>query len=173
VATAETEPVVFTRNGCVTLTKKVNGKTVHSPGSNFWIAPDGWHVEGDFQWEKHVGHPWRQVIIDKCAPGMAKSLGREFKLNREELIAWDRRKWSVMWGLLQQKLYYPEFVLWLMSTQEQKIVEINWWHDNYWGDCQCIKCFRQGSNNHLGQQLMRIREQIQKGEIKVNAEVAA
>lgn len=171
MATAEAESLVFTSGGVVTLTKKIDGETVHSPGSNFWIAPDNWHVEGQFQAEKHEGHPWRQVVIRSCGPGMAKRLGRQYELTREERFAWDRRKWSIMWGLLHQKVYYPEFVLWLMSTQDQKIVEINWWHDNYWGDCHCIKCFRKGDNNHLGKMLVRIREKIKSGEIKTTLEI--
>lgn len=168
--TVEEAPKIFTRNGCVTLTVQDNKrdtsfkKAVHSEGSNFWIAPDGWHVEGTFQAAKHEGHPWRQLILNKMSPGQSKRFGRLWELSREELLAWDRRKWYVMSELISLKLYYPEFCRWLAATGTMKIVEFNWWHDNYWGDCQCIKCFRKGANNHLGQILMKQREQLMGGD---------
>jgi len=161
----EAEPVVFTRNGCVTLTKKQGKRTVHSVGSNFWIAPDGVHVEGPFQAEKHEGHPWRQAILRQIGlkPAAAKALGREWILTREELLAWDRRKWYVMRGLIADKIYYEEFCVWLAATGTMKIVEFNWWHDNYWGNCECIRCHKTG-NNHLGQILMNEREKLIKSD---------
>jgi len=155
------EPLVFKSSGVVTLTKKINGRTVHSPGSNFWIADDNCHVEGLFQAEKHDGYPWRQVILRAPGidPGVAKRLGRGWTLTRDELFAWDRRKWYMMRNLIAQKTYYAEFCVWLAATGTTKIVEINWWHDNYWGSCKCVKCFRSG-NNHLGQILMKEREKL-------------
>jgi predicted NAD-dependent protein-ADP-ribosyltransferase YbiA (DUF1768 family) len=39
------------------------------------------------------------------------------------------------------------------------MVEDNWWHDNYWGDCHCFQCFRIGINM-LGQIWMQVREEI-------------
>lgn len=160
----ENEPVVFTRNGCVTLTKKVKGYTKHSEGSNFWIAPDGVHVEGLLQAEKHDGHPWRQLILRQIGlkPAAAKALGRKWTLTNDELLAWDRRKWYMMRHLIAEKIYYEDFCRWLAATGTMKIVEFNWWHDNYWGTCECIKCHRAG-NNHLGQILMKERERVMTG----------
>lgn len=154
--------MVLTSSGVVTLAKKINGKLVHSPGSNFWVAPDGWHVEGQFQAEKHEGHPWRQRILRdlELRPWPARKLGRDWELSKEERLAWDRHKLDVMRSLLHEKLFYEDFVIWLAATGEYKIVEINWWHDRYWGQCQCIKCFRQGDNNHLGKLLMALREKV-------------
>lgn len=157
----EREPLVFTSDGVVTLTKKINGRTVHSPGSNFWIGDDGGHVEGLFQAEKHEGHPWRQVILRAPGidPGAAKKLGRVWKLSNDELHAWDRRKWYIMRRLVYEKTYYADFCVWLAATGTTKIVEINWWHDNLWGSCKCVKCYRSG-NNRLGQILMNEREKL-------------
>lgn len=155
----EEEPTVFLSSGVVTLTKKINGKTVHSPGSNFWVPDDGQHVEGLFQADKHEGHPWRVVVLrsKEISPNTAKKLGRGWELSRDELFAWDRRKWYTMRHLISDKLYYPEFCMWLAATGSRKIKEINWWHDNQWGSCQCIKCHQSG-NNHLGEILMKQRE---------------
>lgn len=135
-------------------------KTVHSEGSNFWIAPDGWHVEGQFQAAKHGAYPWRHLILRKMTPGASKRYGRLWELSKEELREWDRQKWYVMSRLIYEKLYYCEFCVWLAATGSFKIVEFNWWHDNYWGDCQCIKCFRKGANNNLGKILMKTREKL-------------
>ena len=48
-----------------------NVKTIHKWNlffSNFYVEPDGTHVEGEFQAEKHFGHPIRQHIIRKSTP---------------------------------------------------------------------------------------------------------
>src|SRR4051812_27701478 len=70
------------------LTWKENGKTVHSPGSNFWTTEDGFNVEVQFQAEKHSGHPMRQKIIraigEESGPWAAKKKAREWRLTQDE-----------------------------------------------------------------------------------------
>jgi hypothetical protein len=38
------------------------------------------------------------------------------------------------------------------------IIEQNTWHDNYWGDCTCLRCFRIGEN-YLGRIWMDLRDE--------------
>lgn len=38
--------------------------------------------------------------------------------------------------------------------------EINDWHDNDWGDCQCSKCWELPGQNNFGRLLMRHREDL-------------
>lgn len=39
------------------------------------------------------------------------------------------------------------------------IVEYNYWHDNFWGECLCLKCLSvdMERHNHLGKILMNVR----------------
>jgi predicted NAD-dependent protein-ADP-ribosyltransferase YbiA (DUF1768 family) len=50
----------------------------------------------------------------------------------------------------------------LLATGGKNIVEFNRHHDNFWGDCTCMKCYRIGAN-WLGETLMLIRRRLQEG----------
>jgi hypothetical protein len=141
-------------------TKRSNGRFDHNWPSNFYVEPDGTTVEHEFQAEKHRGHPWRVVTIMRArTPGQAKKLGRRWKLNRYQMMEWDHRKLSVMKALIRQKIEdHPAIAFALVCTADEILVETNTWHDNYWGDCTCLRCFRIGEN-HLGQIWMDLRDE--------------
>jgi ribA/ribD-fused uncharacterized protein len=148
----------------VTLTWKEGRQTVHSPGSNFWISENGFCVEKEFQAQKHRGHPFRQAMIRNAkTPAKAKWLGRKWKLTDEELFMWESCKLDLLLNLLRYKLQTSDkFRNWLLATDRMPIVEINWWHDNYYGDCVCDqrpKC-RQRGENILGRALEQIRLEL-------------
>lgn len=156
------------------VTYKLNGKTIHTPGSNFWEDETGWCLEVEFQVAKHEGHPGRQLLIGMCRgnrkrkikadPGKAKRLGRKWKLTPTELRAWEARRLTVMRALLEEKARRsPNFRQWLEESRTQLIVEGNWWHDNFWGNCRCgnedgkhPECKKAGTN-WLGNSLMDVR----------------
>jgi ribA/ribD-fused uncharacterized protein len=138
-----------------------DGTLVHNWPSNFYIEQDGTFVEAEFQAAKHEGHPWRQaIILNAKTPYRAKQLGRKWKLTEDELIAWNERRVDVMleliqkkvddWGYIRQQLYF---------TDGGQLVENNHWHDNFWGNCTCLKCFRNGQN-WLGETWMEVRRTI-------------
>lgn len=142
--------------------RRVTDVTVHKWNlffSNFYVEPDGTHVEGEFQAEKHAGHPIRQHIIRNATPKVAKRLGRRWKLSDYQRMEWDHRKRQVMYELVKQKIEDHPHIHFALATFEGDIVERNTWHDNYWGDCTCLRCFRVGEN-HLGRILMRLRDDI-------------
>lgn len=85
--------------------------------------------------------------------GYAKRLGRTCYLRPD----WDIIKVAVMQRLLMQKFSYHEFKTLLLSTGDQEIVEGNYWHDNFWGDCFCNHCKDIEGKNQLGKLLMKIR----------------
>jgi ribA/ribD-fused uncharacterized protein len=131
----------------------------HHCFSNFQVEPDGTHVEGEYQAEKHAGHPIRQYIILNSSPKVAKQLGRRWKLNRYQTIEWDHRKRQVMYELVKQKFEdHPEYGV-VLTLFDYDIIEYNNWHDNYWGDCTCLRCPEPGENN-LGQILMQLRDEF-------------
>ena len=129
--------------------------------SNFYVEPDGSHVEREFQAAKHEGHPIRQAIILRCAkPGKAKKLGRKWRLTDDELVAWNNRRVDVMVNLIDKKFDdWPELAQILLNTGNDEIVEHNKHHDNFWGDCSCIECYRIGQN-WLGETIMLKRRQL-------------
>lgn len=141
-------------------TKRQNGKTVHNWLSNFWIEPDGTNVEAEYQAEKHRVYPWRRATILRCKPGQAKKLGRRWPLTNYELMEWNNRKIQVMYALVKNKVEsHPAIAVALVSTADANLVEANWWHDNFWGDCTCLRCYHVGEN-HLGKIWMQLRAEI-------------
>jgi ribA/ribD-fused uncharacterized protein len=141
-------------------TKRQNGKTVHNWLSNFFIEPDGTHVEAEFQAEKHRGHPWRQATILRCKPGHAKKLGRRWPMSSYQSMEWDNRKLQVMHELVKRKIEdHPAIAVALVATADADLTEENWWHDNFWGDCTCLRCYHVGEN-HLGKIWMALRAEI-------------
>lgn len=94
--------------------------------------------------------------------GQAKKWGRTVNLRSD----WDKVKLGIMEELLMQKfdpekkilrIDNPHYVV-LKSTGDQLLVEGNWWHDNYWGNCLCEQCMLGEGKNHLGLLLMKVRE---------------
>ena len=85
---------------------------------------------------------------------VAKKWGRTVKLRDD----WEDVKLQVMEDLVYQKFsIYPLQEL-LLDTGDQLLIEGNFWHDNYWGNCYCKKCKRIKGENHLGKILMKVRE---------------
>jgi hypothetical protein len=61
---------------------------------------------------------------------------------------------------LRKKFCIPELREWLVATYPIPLVEGNYWHDNYWGDCSCNKCQATPGINKLGKMLMDLRERL-------------
>ena len=40
------------------------------------------------------------------------------------------------------------------------LIEGNYWHDNYWGNCLCPKCKEIEGQNQLGKILMKVRSTL-------------
>lgn len=135
--------------------------TVHLWPSNFFIEPDGTNVEAEFQCEKlWLRNPYLALPVRRMTPGRAKKYGRKFKLTKHQLAVWDDIKEDVMLNLLIRKvLDWPDIIEALNAT-DGPIVEVNWWHDNEWGDCQCINCYRIGENK-LGKLWEFLRDEFE------------
>jgi ribA/ribD-fused uncharacterized protein len=98
------------------------------------------------------------------SPGLAKKLGRRVTVRPE----WDDKRVPVMKALVQSKFNRnPSLMRLLIATKDAELVEGNWWHDNFWGDCGCSRrhqyqradpqCNYPGAN-FLGHILMEIRQ---------------
>ena len=86
-------------------------------------------------------------------PAEAKKLGRKVQLRSD----WEQIKYNVMRQLLDLKFQDKVLLKMLQDTAPESIIEGNYWHDNYWGMCQCDKCKSKIKYNHLGELLQRKR----------------
>lgn len=130
--------------------------------SNFWPA-EVWlegvsypSVENAYQAAKTTSLALREPFRTYSAA--------EAKKHSHRLVVrpdWEQIKLGVMQALLEQKfLKGSELRAKLEKTRGKLLVEGNWWHDNFWGDCSCItraNCVTPGMN-HLGRLLMEIRD---------------
>lgn len=123
---------------------------------NDWIACRT--VEHAFQASKTI-YPRQQLrIIAAETPGKAKRLGRQLILRND----WEDIKINVMRQLLMQKFADINLRAKLLATKDEELVEGNYWHDNFYGDCRCKKCKNIQGKNILGTLLMEERERIKK-----------
>jgi hypothetical protein len=51
----------------------------------------------------------------------------------------------------------------LLITEDAELIEFNVWHDNFYGNCECLKCKDIVGRNELGKILMKIRNEIKEG----------
>lgn len=151
--------------------------------SNFFEVPGGVAyaderyptVEHAYQAAKTTDTEARKKIMDAPTPSRAKHLGRAVQLR----VGWDRAKLDVMHVLLDRKFATPYMARLLIATAPTELIEGNYWHDNFWGDCrfssrtgaiagarrqgcgQRKECERPG-HNYLGELLMSVRCAVQR-----------
>jgi ribA/ribD-fused uncharacterized protein len=110
-------------------------------------------VEHGFQAMKATNRRDFDAICNAPTPGIAKRMGKEIALRLE----WNAYKIDFMEGLLRQKFSSTPLRDALIETGNEILVEGNDWGDTFWGICG-----RRGEN-HLGQLLMKIRDEIKDG----------
>jgi ribA/ribD-fused uncharacterized protein len=129
--------------------------------SNFWFCPvtlDGIvypSTEHAYQAAKFDDPKMRDNICKAATFKQAKHLGYAAGLR----LDWELVKLKVMEDLLRQK-FKPgsDLAVKLISTQGRKLIEGNTWGDTFWGIC------KGKGHNHLGKLLMKIREELIKGQ---------
>ena len=107
-------------------------------------------VEHYFQAMKTLDPEKRKIIAAAPTPGQAKRLGRKVNLRKD----WEEIKLDVMKTALRQKFSKPGLRQMLLDTGDAELIEGNWWGDTYWGVCNVV------GENHLGELLMEIREEL-------------
>jgi ribA/ribD-fused uncharacterized protein len=99
-----------------------------------------------------------RVAFESGTATEAKKRGSKLAIRSD----WENIKISVMESLLRQKfLHGTNYRLMLDSTKGIELIEGNWWHDNFWGECYCgeKEACKNGGKNHLGKLLMQIRDE--------------
>ncbi len=118
--------------------------------SNFYIEPDGTHVEGEYQRAKCMT-PRDRHRFDGLTPAQCKAEGKKVELRPD----WNDVKVSIMKGLVYQKfLDHPRLAERLLLTGDSPLEESNWWGDTVWGTH-----YGKGQNL-LGIILMEVRNQL-------------
>jgi hypothetical protein len=113
--------------------------------------------EHAFQAAKSSSRADWEAIARLPDPGQAKQYGRTVQLRAD----WDKVRKRVMLNVLMAKFgRHPSLAAVLSATGQELLVEGNYWHDNYWGDCRCLRrasCAEPGLN-YLGKLLMAVRD---------------
>jgi len=88
-------------------------------------------------------------------PAIAKKLGQKALLRED----WEEIKVPLMTELVFLKFEQNQDLKnKLLSMNLAKLVEGNYWHDNFWGNCFCSRCKDIEGQNVLGIILMGVRE---------------
>lgn len=131
--------------------------------SNFWestitIAGQEYPtVEHFYQASKTNDVEEAKRILNLDTPGKAKKAGAYLTLRED----WEQVKTSVMLLATYSKFSQnKELTKRLLKTGETEIIEINYWCDNFWGDCRCEKCIEAEGANKLGRIIMKVRKNL-------------
>lgn len=109
-------------------------------------------AEHAFQAQKTFNHTERLLIKRAATPNQAKAIGQRVSIRDD----WDLVKVSIMNEILRAKFSDPLLAHALISTYPAKLVEKNYWGDQFWGVCA-------GKGlNHLGRLLMAIRADLRR-----------
>ncbi len=114
-------------------------------------------AEHAYQWSKTLDKMQRKAILKARSPGMAKKVGQDVILRKN----WDGKKLGIMEAIVFNKFSQSVYLVHeLRETESIHLIEGNYWHDNYWGECTCKKCVDIPASNHLGNILMTIRAKL-------------
>lgn len=107
-----------------------------------------------YQAHKTLNFEEREWIVNQPTPAEAKHEGRKVQLRED----WGAVKDSVMHlGLVLKFVNNYDLAGKLLATGSKILIEGNYWHDNYWGDCDCERCTHTRGLNRLGLSLMSVR----------------
>ena len=96
----------------------------------------------------------REFISKISTAGRVKRFGRQSVELRKD---WESVRYDVMLYGVRQKFKHEHLKEMLLQTGDEELVEGNWWHDVYFGVCDCGKCPK--GQNILGKILMLVRKE--------------
>jgi len=136
--------------------------------SNFFVGASFFDFDGN-KWKtsEHFYQSKKTTIYDeKCRIKYSETAGDSKRLGNMATLRnnWSDIKVDVMIDALRMKFDQNEkYKEYLVQTDGYELVEGNWWHDNFWGNCYCDKCESIKGTNMLGRCLMNLRDRyIQK-----------
>jgi ribA/ribD-fused uncharacterized protein len=130
--------------------------------SNFYSCPVKYegltymNSEAAYQAQKTLDINERKLFCTRN-PSLAKLEGRQVELRKDWEIVKDKIMYEIVYAKFSQN---NDLKKKLLETDNEFLVEGNWWHDNHYGDCYCEKCRLTKGENILGQILMRVRTEL-------------
>jgi len=118
-----------------------------------------WTVEHAYQSAKTFDKKDKLVIQSLNSASEAKKYGKTVGMRPD----WLSVREAIMLDLVSQKFFNnSELMGRLLLTGKAEIIEGNYWHDNFWGQCFCESCTKLSdpARNVLGCILMAIRDHI-------------
>lgn len=107
--------------------------------------------EHAFQAAKAVDEAGRRWVANAEGPGQAKFRGRRVT-KRED---WEQIKDGIMLEIIREKFSWSSLLAdMLLETDDQELIEGNYWGDTYWGVCAGV------GQNKLGKILMQVRQEL-------------
>jgi ribA/ribD-fused uncharacterized protein len=114
-------------------------------------------VEHAFQAAKTLDYDIRRSIRNAATPATAKRMGRRVK-RRED---WFDVSVVILEALVREKFTrYAELIDLLLKTGEAELIEGNNWNDRFYGAVWNSKKNQWIGENHLGQILMKVRDEL-------------
>lgn len=109
--------------------------------------------EHAYQAAKTLDPTWVDKITDTPTPAAARALGRQAPLRH----GWNTHRHHVMREVVPAAFTTTPMRDQLLSTGDALLIEGNYWHDQYHGDCRCTEHAPWPGRNELGRLLMQIR----------------
>lgn len=102
-------------------------------------------------------------LLSATTPGIAKRMGSPRGYKGRKIVLrnnWDTVKEEIMAIGVAWKFSIPSLRSALIATGDAILIEGNYWHDNYWGNCHCPKCQHIPGQNKLGKIIMGARNAL-------------
>lgn len=103
-------------------------------------------LEHYFQAHKTLDMNIRKKIAEAASPILAARVGNAIELRSD----WEKVKRQIMLDGLKIKFKNEDLRKKLLDTKTTNFVDINSWHDNYWGKCTCATCRKKSFLNIYG-----------------------
>ena len=108
-----------------------------------------------FNGTQYTINDFREMIACMNNPGLVKRIGQQMRVRSD----WDTKRLDYMNWAVREKFKDENLKELLISTGDLTLIEGNYWHDNFYGQCTCDKCSGKGKNN-LGKILMEVRNEL-------------
>lgn len=104
-----------------------------------------------------VGSETYTRIAKMTNPYQAKTAGKSVGMRED----WDNIKVNVMkWALWYKFSQNEDLKAKLLNCPDDMLVEENYWHDNFWGACNCPRCKGVQKHNTLGELLKQLKTKL-------------